>query len=826
MENQYPFAEVEPRWQKLWDERKTYSKKIDPNKPKFYCLEMFPYPSGNLHMGHVRNYSIGDVIARYKRMNGFNVLYPMGFDAFGLPAENAAIDRGIHPARWTAANIESMKLRLRRLGYSYDWDREVATCRPDYYRWGQWLFLRFYEKGLVYRKKATVNWCPDCATVLAREQVEDGACWRCHSEITLRELEHWFFKTTAYAEELLVDAESKLADGWPEKVLTMQKNWIGKSHGVEVEFPFVDFAGGLRIFTTRPDTIHGVTFMVLAPESPLIEQLTAGLENQAEILDFINKLKHQDKIMRTAAETEKEGMFLGRYVVNPLTGDKVPLYVANFVLMDYGTGAIMAVPAHDQRDFEFAKKYDLPLKIVIQNPQQDLDVNTMTEAYVDQGNLVNSGSFDGSNNLDAIKAIAEFIESEGLGQTTIQYRLRDWGISRQRFWGNPIPIIYCDKCGVVVVPDSDLPVLLPEEARFSAKGGSPLASMESFLNTTCPTCQGLARRESETMDTFVDSSWYFARYTSPHCETAPFASEDANYWLPVDQYIGGVEHAVMHLLYARFFTKVMRDLGLLKTGEPFANLLTQGMVIKDGAKMSKSKGNTVDPDQIIERYGADAARLFILFASPPEKELEWSDNGVEGAIRFLNRIWRLAAMHLEQLKAAELSYDPQTLPAEMLKLYQKLHWAIDKVNRDIEDRFHFNTVISALMELLNELYQVNPDNAAGWAVFRETFLTLLTLIAPFTPHLASELWQLLDQEGEVLEQGWPQADPLALIRDEVTVVVQVNGKVRSRLTVPADLERKVLEELALANDRVKIYTKGQPIKKVIVIPKKLVNIVI
>ncbi len=826
MREQYPAEIVELKWQKYWEENKTYAASPDKTKPKFYCLEMFPYPSGKIHMGHVRNYSIGDVIARYKRMRGFNVLHPIGFDAFGMPAENAAIDHGIQPAEWTEKNIEAMKVQLKRLGYSYDWEREVATCRPDYYRWGQWLFLRFYEKGLVYRKKATVNWCPACATVLAREQVEDGGCWRCDSEIQLKELEHWFFKITDYAEELLRDCEEKLPAGWPRKVLTMQKNWIGKSKGVEVNFRVSGENIDLPIFTTRPDTIFGVTFMVLAPESPLLERLTAGVANREAILAYADKLRHQDKISRAAADTKKEGMFIGRYAVNPLTGEEIPIYIANFVVMEYGTGAIMAVPAHDQRDFEFAEKYEIPIKIVIQNPELKLNAETLESAYVAEGVLVNSGDFNGQNNLSAIEKISEYIENKGLGQRTVQYRLRDWGISRQRYWGNPIPIIYCEKCGVVPVPDADLPVILPTNLKITGKGGSPLAGSEEFINTTCPKCGAPAKRESETMDTFVDSSWYFARYVSPHDESNPFNTEDANYWLPVDQYIGGVEHAVMHLLYARFFSKVMRDLGLLKADEPFANLLTQGMVIKDGAKMSKSKGNTVDPGRIIEDYGADAARLFILFAAPPEKELDCSDKGVEGSIRFINRVWRLVALNLERLKAASTDYEPNKLSPSGLRVHQKVHWAIDKVTRDIENNFHFNTAISAFMELVNELYSVDPGHESEWACYKNALLTLITMMAPFTPHLSSELWSIMEQPGAVLEQDWPQADQQALVKNELTIVVQVNSKVRTKLVVSADIEQGELKRLALANERVRIYTKGEEPVKIIVVPNKLVNIVL
>ena len=694
----YDPQQVETKWQKFWEEKRVFEVDEDPHKPKYYLLEMFPYPSGRLHMGHIRNYSIGDVLARYKRMQGFNVLHPMGWDAFGLPAENAAIEHGVHPAKWTYENIAYMKKQLKRMGFSYDWRREIATCDPSYYKWEQLFFIKMYERGLAYRSFSEVNWCPGCETVLANEQVVNGRCWRCGSEVGKKELQGWFLKITAYAEELLRDCE-KLLGGWPEKVITMQKNWIGRSEGLEVDFPLEGREGSIRIFTTRPDTIFGVTFMVLAPEHPLVEELVRGTERETEVREFVRRVKRQSVTVRSSEEVEKEGVFLGAYCINPLNGERIPVWTANFVLMEYGTGAIMAVPAHDQRDFEFAKKYGLPIKVVIRPKDRELRAEDLSEAYTGDGIMVNSGAFDGMSNREAMRKISDLVEARGIGKRTVNYRLRDWGISRQRYWGAPIPIIYCPSCGPVPVPEEELPVQLPLEVEITGKGGSPLAQVEAFVSARCPRCGGPGRRETDTMDTFVESSWYFLRYCSPQREEGPF-DERVKYWMPVDQYIGGVEHAVLHLLYARFFTKVLRDLGYLEFDEPFSRLLTQGMVIKDGAKMSKSRGNVVDPDDMIARYGADTTRLFILFAAPPEKDLDWKEEGVEGCFRFLNRLWRLFYEVEPKLKGESGGF------REDGEFRRRIHMARKKVTEDIE-RFHFNTAIAHLMEWVNYLYAVS-----------------------------------------------------------------------------------------------------------------------
>jgi leucyl-tRNA synthetase len=823
LEERYDAKTIEARWQQYWAERSTFRVTEDAAKPKYYCLEMFPYPSGRIHMGHVRNYSIGDVVARYKRMRGFNVLHPMGWDAFGLPAENAAIKHGIPPRQWTLDNIAFMRdKQLKRMGLSYDWDREVTTCLEDYYRWNQWLFLKMYEKGIAYKKRSYVNWCPSCATVLANEQVEDGKCWRCSSVVTHKELEQWFFRITAYAEELLEHCDK--LPGWPERVLTMQRNWIGKSTGVEVDFTVEGTGGKLPIFTTRPDTLYGVTFMSIAPEHPMVEELIKGRPEAPKVREFCQRVMRLDKAARTDEKQEKEGVFTGAYTVNPLNGDRIPVWVGNFVLMEYGTGAIMSVPAHDQRDFEFAKKYGIPVRVVIQNGKQDLDPATMREAFVGEGVMVGSGPFDGMPNNKGKEKVADHVEKQGLGKRTVNWRLRDWGVSRQRYWGTPIPIIYCDSCGTVPVPEGELPVLLPTDVQLTGKGSSPLAESASFRETTCPKCKGTARRETDTMDTFVDSSWYFLRYCSPKEKSAPVEKKAAAYWMNVDQYIGGIEHAVLHLLYARFFTKVVRDLGLYSGDEPFRNLLTQGMVIKDGAKMSKSKGNVVDPDFIINKYGADTARLFSLFAAPPEKDLEWSDQGVDGASRFLHRVWAL--MHrfsgrVEGLKpaAADGRGDP---------LFRKTHQTIKKVTEDIERQFQFNTAIAAMMELVNGMYEYAaqdvPDDKLP--VMRAALEALTLLLTPFAPHFAEELWQELGYGTSVALASWPAFDPAAIVATEVTVVVQVNGKVRSKLTLAAGLPDDDIEKAALADAKVQEHLGGKPPRKVIVVQGKLVNVVV
>jgi leucyl-tRNA synthetase len=823
LDERYDFKKVEERWQRFWQDQKTFKVTEDASRPKYYCLEMFPYPSGRIHMGHVRNYAIGDVVSRYKRMRGFNVLHPMGWDSFGLPAENAAIKHGIHPSKWTLENIAFMRdKQLKRLGLSYDWDREVTTCLEEYYRWNQWFFIKMYERGLAYKKLSYVNWCPSCATVLANEQVEDGLCWRCGSVVTHKELEQWFFKITAYAEELLSYCDR--LTGWPERVLTMQRNWIGKSVGVEVDFTVEGTGEKLTIFTTRQDTLFGVTFMSIAPEHPLLESLIKGKSQADEVRAFVQRVMREDKAARTDEKQEKEGIFTGVYAINPLNNEKVPVWVGNFVLMEYGTGAIMSVPAHDQRDFEFARKFGLPIRVVIQNPEKSLVAENLQQAYVEDGVMANSGSFDGLSNTAAKDRIADHVEQNRFGKRTVNWRLRDWGISRQRYWGTPIPIIYCDICGAVPVSERDLPVRLPVEVDFTGRGLSPLAESASFRETTCPKCGGAARRETDTMDTFVDSSWYFLRYCSPKEDKAPFDKKAAGYWMSVDQYIGGIEHAVLHLLYARFFTKVIRDLGLFDGDEPFMNLLTQGMVIKDGAKMSKSKGNVVDPDFILSKYGTDTARLFSLFAAPPERDLDWSDQGVDGAYRFLHRVWAIVYKHSEAVQRVK----PAGPVARGDKLYRKTHLTIKKVTEDIEREFHFNTAIAALMELVNEMYDYT---AAGMTadrlpVVRTAIDALTLLIAPFAPHFAEELWESLGGKASLANATWPQYDPEAIVASEITVVVQVNGKVRSKLTLPAGTSDKNIEAAALADAKVKEFTNGKTPKKVIVVQGKLVNVVV
>ncbi len=823
MEERYDPKKIEARWQAFWTENKTFKVTEDQSRPKYYCLEMFPYPSGRIHMGHVRNYAIGDVIARYKRMRGYNVLHPMGWDAFGLPAENAAIKHGIHPSKWTMENIAYMRdSQLKRMGLSYDWDREVTTCLPEYYKWNQWFFLRMYERGLAYKKLSYVNWCPSCATVLANEQVEQGLCWRCGSVVTHKELEQWFFKITDYAEELLSSLDG--LKGWPERVLTMQRNWLGRSTGVEVDFTIEDTGEKLTIFTTRPDTLFGVTFMTIAPEHPALEPLIRGKKQAPEVRAFVERVMREDKAARTDESREKEGVFTGAYAINPLNKDRVPIWVGNFVLMEYGTGAIMSVPAHDQRDFEFAKKYGLDIKVVIQNPEGSLVAEKMKEAYTADGVMADSGRFSGLSNTEGKERIAEFIEKEGIGRRTVNWRLRDWGISRQRYWGTPIPIIYCDRCGTVPVPDKDLPVLLPTDVQFTGKGLSPLADAKSFRETECPRCGAAARRETDTMDTFVDSSWYFLRYCSPRLEFAPFDKKAAAYWMNVDQYIGGIEHAVLHLLYARFFTKVIRDLGLYDGDEPFGNLLTQGMVIKDGAKMSKSKGNVVDPDFIISKYGADTARLFSLFAAPPEKDLDWSDQGVEGAYRFLHRVWALVYKFGPQVKAVR----PAGSEAMGDRLFRKTHQTIKKVTEDIEREFQFNTAIAAMMELVNEIYDCTGKGVAEaqLPILKSALETLTLLLAPFAPHFAEELWEGLGHGPSIASVPWPVHDPEAIKESEITIVVQVNGKVRSKLLLSAGVSDSEIEAAALADPKVKEYTDGRPPKKVIIVQRKLVNVVV
>lgn len=826
----YDHQSIETRWQKKWEDSGIFQCDTEADKPKYYVLEMFPYPSGNIHMGHVRNYSIGDVVARFKRMQGFNVLHPMGWDAFGLPAENAAIKNGTHPAKWTFANIDNMRSQLKRLGYSYDWQREVATCTPEYYRWEQLFFLRFLEKGLVYRKKAAQNWCPKCHTVLANEQVIEGLCWRCDSAVEQKELTQWFLRITDYAEELLADL-SKLENGWPERVLSMQRNWIGKSTGAEIRFALDGRDDSITVFTTRPDTIFGATFMSIAPEHPLVEELIDGKPQADDVRAFVERIRNMDRIDRQSDTLEKEGVFTGAYCVNPFTGRKMPIWVANFVLAEYGTGAVMAVPAHDQRDFEFARKYDLPMQVVIQPQGEALDPATMSAAWTEAGALVNSGAFDGLANEDAKQRIADDLETTGNGRRTINYRLRDWNISRQRYWGAPIPVIYCDACGVVPEKEENLPVVLPLDVKTHDDGRSPLPHTPAFYECTCPVCGGKARRETDTMDTFVESSWYFARYTDATNDKAPFTPDALRYWLPVDQYIGGVEHAILHLLYSRFFTKALRDCGFIELDEPFANLLTQGMVLMDGSKMSKSKGNVVDPTEMIARYGADTVRLFCLFAAPPERDFDWSESGIEGSYRFVGRVWRLVEELREHLLAvgacSSTAEDAKTPVARELRL--KEHATVRKAGDDLNDRFQFNTAIAAVMELVNALYLAKDELVAdesGRKVLSSAMSTVLTLLSPFTPHLSEELWALLGHTESVSTLPWPRWKEDALVRDTVTLVVQVNGKLRGKLDIPADASREEVETLALNEPNVLRYLEGVTVRKVVVIPGKLVNVVV
>jgi leucyl-tRNA synthetase len=816
---------IEEKRQEIWEQEHLFRVTEDGTKEKYYLLEMFPYPSGKIHMGHVRNYSIGDVIARYKRMRGFNVLHPMGWDAFGMPAENAAIERGIQPATWTYENIGYMRKQLKRLGFSYDWEREIATCDVGYYRWEQWMFLKMFEKGLVYRKSSPVNYCQKCQTVLANEQVEGGACWRCGKEVVQKELTQWFFAITRYADELF-DYCDKLP-GWPERVLNMQKNWIGKSFGAEVNFPMED-GTPLTIFTTRPDTLFGVTFMVLAPEHPLALSLARGNAQEQAVLSFVNKARAQDKSFRAEIAVNKEGVFTGKYVTNPLTGAKVPIYIGNFVLLEYGTGAIMSVPAHDQRDFEFAKEYGIPVIVTIMPEGTTLDPATMKGAHEGDGQMVNSGPFNGRQNREAIPSIIDYLEEKKIGKRTVNYRLRDWGISRQRYWGNPIPIIYCDDCGIVPVPYEDLPVVLPLNLEVKMVGKSPLAEYAEFYKTNCPICKKPARRETDTMDTFVESSWYFLKYACPDYNEGPLDSSRVNYWMPVDQYIGGVEHAVLHLLYSRFFNRVLNDFGLVASREPFENLLTQGMVIKDGAKMSKSKGNVVDPDSMIKRYGADTARLFCLFASPPEKDLDWSDKGVEGSSRFLQRVWRLITDRLDDMKGVEAVFEPLTDESDSVQLAYLLHKTIKKVTEDI-DRFHLNTAIARIMELVNGLYKYlekERKEKESKRLVRGAFESVVTLLFPFVPHIAEELWEMLGKDSRTIGKEWPRFSAHYVEEDTVLVVVQVNGKLRDRCEVDRDMGQEQLKDLVFTLDNVKRHIEGKTVIKTIVVPNKLVNIVV
>lgn len=821
MIDKYNFSEIEKKWQTKWAEGDVFKVTEDPDKEKYYVLEMFPYPSGKLHMGHVRNYSIGDVLARFKKMKGFNVLHPMGWDSFGLPAENAAIKHGVEPSKWTWENIGEMREQLKELGLSYDWDREVATCHPDYYKWMQWIFIQFYKKGLAYKKENPVNWCPSCQTVLANEQVVDGKCERCKTLVGKKDLSQWYFKITDYAERLLDNLEE--LPGWPNKVKLMQKNWIGKSIGAEVTFEIDGFDKGLDVFTTRPDTLYGVTYMVMAPEHPYLKELVTGSEYEEPVNAYVDKVQHMSDIERTSTTNEKTGQFTGRYAINPLTGKKVPIFISDYVLMDYGTGAIMAVPAHDQRDFDFAKKFDLEIIPVVDSDDPEVDVYDLKAAFAAEGTMINSEMFNGMNNKEAIEKIIDYLEEKKIGKKSINYKLRDWLISRQRYWGTPIPMIHCDDCGWVPEKEENLPVLLPADVQFTGKGESPLATSKTFVNTTCPVCGKPARRELDTMDTFLDSSWYFLRYCDPKNTEAPFSKEKVDYWMNVDQYIGGVEHAILHLMYARFFQMALYDLGLVSTEEPFKNLLTQGMVIKDGAKMSKSLGNVVSPAEIIDKYGADTARLFILFAAPPERELDWSDKGVEGSFRFINRVYRMVYDFSQNYSEVPESYEISGDADKNMAYW--LNYAIKKVSDDIGERFNFNTAISTIMELVNEMYRYK-EGTVNPGLFGAAIKDLIIMLAPFVPHVTEEMWEHLGYEGSVHDQNWPEYDEKALVKDTVEIVVQVNGKIKEKLDIAGGLSREEMEKTAMENEKVKGLIEGKNVVKVIAVPGKLINIVV
>ncbi len=816
MQQEYRPDEVEAAAQQFWQENNSFQVTEDPDREKFYCLSMFPYPSGQLHMGHVRNYTIGDVISRYQRMQGKNVLQPMGWDAFGLPAENAAIKNKVAPAAWTYQNIDYMRGQLQRLGLGYDWQRELATCKADYYRWEQWLFTRLYKKGLVYKKTAAVNWCPHDMTVLANEQVIDGCCWRCDTKVERREIPQWFMKITDYADQLLADLDQ--LDGWPEQVRTMQANWIGRSQGVQIQFNIADQNDSLAVYTTRPDTLMGVSYVAVAAEHPLALK---AAESNPELQSFIEECRRMQTSEAALETADKKGVATGLMAIHPVTGEQVPVWAANFVLMGYGTGAVMSVPAHDQRDFEFAQKYSLPVKQVIE-AVDETEVDLNKQAFTEKGRLLNSDQFDGLTSEQAFDSIADFLAEKGLGERQTNYRLRDWGVSRQRYWGTPIPIINCPSCGSVPVPEADLPVTLPEDVIVDGSG-SPIKSMPEFYQTRCPECGGEAERETDTFDTFFESSWYYARFTCPDNEQA-MLDERADYWLPVDQYIGGIEHAVLHLLYARFFHKLMRDEGLVSGDEPFKNLLTQGMVLKDGAKMSKSKGNTVDPQALIDEYGADTARLFMMFAAPPEMSLEWSDKAVEGANRFLKRLWRAVSEHVAQGQTAEIDND--NLSDDLQNLRRQTHQTLTKVTDDIGRRHTFNTAIAAVMELMNAIAKLDDSSEQGRAVLQESLELVVLMLSPITPHISHELWQMLGHQEAIVDANWPAVDEAALKQDKIELMVQVNGKLRARIAVPAEADQKAVEEIAFAEENVQRFTEGKEVRKVILVPGRLLNIVV
>ena len=820
MKDHYDFIATEEKWQRRWAEAEEFVVQEDSSAEKYYVLEMLPYPSGALHIGHVRNYSLGDSMARFKRMQGLNVLHPIGWDAFGLPAENAAIQRGIPPERWTLENIATMKKQCQRMGWSYDWTREIATCSAEYYRWNQLFFVRMYEKGLAYLKEGTVNWCEQCQTVLANEQVINACCWRDGSEVSEKELEQWYFRITEYADQLLEDLDQ--LEDWPDKVKRMQQNWIGKSVGCTASFPLAEGEAAIDIFTTRLDTIHGATFLVLAPEHQLVRGWLDDSDKGVQISQFVEEMRRQGKEARTAEDTEKKGVFTGRYATNPFNGRDIPIWIANFVLMEYGTGAIMAVPAHDQRDFEFAKKYDLPIQIVIQ-PEDGSLPPELDQAFTEYGILANSDAFSGLASGEAQEKMTEFAQSQGFGKKSVTYRLRDWSVSRQRYWGTPIPMIRCPKCGVVPVPEEDLPVVLPK-IESTQLGQSPLANLPEFVNVPCPRCQGEARRDTDTMDTFVDSSWYFYRYTSAHHDAAPIRDEAVRYWFPVDIYIGGVEHAILHLIYMRFFTKVMRDLGLIQFDEAVSWMFTQGMVLKDGSAMSKSRGNVVSPDEVIEEYGVDALRLFVLFAAPPDRDLDWSDRGLEGCFRFLNRLWRMLGQ--VEGKARSSASGEKELSERGRALRRKAHQTIRKVTHDL-DRMHQNTAVAAIMELLNSVYEyVDREEEHESDLLREVLEAIALLLSPFAPHFSEEMWEILGHSEAITFSGWPTYDPELAREEGIYIVVQVNGKVRSRFSAAPGISKDEMQALALEDEKTKAYIEGKPVRKIIVVPDKLVNIVV
>ncbi|MDO4383179.1 MAG: leucine--tRNA ligase [Eubacteriales bacterium] len=824
MKEKYNFTEIEKKWQDVWEKEEAFKTVEDYDKEKYYVLEMFPYPSGKLHMGHVRNYSIGDVIARFKRMKGYNVLHPMGWDSFGLPAENAAIKNDIHPAIWTDSNIAEMHRQLQGLGFSYDWDREVATCKEEYYKWMQWIFIQFYKKGLAYKKDNPVNWCPSCQTVLANEQVVEGCCERCHTPVTKKHLSQWYLKITDYADRLLKDLDNM--PGWPDKVKLMQKNWIGRSTGAEVTFEVENFDKKLQIYTTRPDTLFGVTYMVLAPEHPYVPELTNGTEYEEAVKAYQEECLHKSEIERTSLTKEKTGVFTGAYAINPVNGKKVPIYISDYVMMDYGTGAIMAVPAHDQRDFEFAKKFDLDIIPVVNTEDPEVDINNLESAFVAEGTMINSGKYTGMNNKEAIEQITKDLEEAGLGKAQVNYKLRDWLISRQRYWGCPIPMVYCDDCGWVPEKEENLPIKLPTDVEFTGKGDSPLKTSKTFGETTCPCCGKKAVREYDTMDTFVDSSWYFLRYCDAKNAEKPFDKKKADYWMNVDQYIGGVEHAILHLLYARFFQMVMHDLGLVDAEEPFENLLTQGMVIKDGAKMSKSLGNIVSPEEIQKKYGADTARLFILFAAPPEKELDWSDAGVEGSYRFLNRVYRLVQEYVNDIRGDYDGSEKAVIKSpEDKALNFQLNATIKKVTEDAGGRFSFNTAISSIMELVNALYKYKQGEI-NVPLMNEAIEKLILILNPFVPHITEEMWSELGHEDRVYQQKWPEFDAAALELEEVEIIVQINGKLKDKMVFEKNAAKEDIEKTALESTKVQEAIAGKTVVKTIVVPNKLINFVV